>query len=292
MGRRTTRRGPLVKFIKEYWSVGLGSLIVAGLGLILAYKQYGAEELRAQLYQPLHAEVEGIERALGSPGEGGSISDAVFRRLSEQGTIARLPPSLRERLVGVVERARTVSAAGYSVERLVGREVSSRLMSIRSENSDKDWIAHAADIIRGTYRSQKGARDGYAFTLRHSGRGRAFDTRTNEPAGPGGQIVTVADWLDFPHSVEQLAADWIDFDFVYFSPSDDSWYFRLTKDDLPKVGGSLEAFMRPVHEVLKNDLYFKTLLRDRPALLREVSELKASLKDRVDSPKQVLDLLG
>lgn len=71
----------------------------------------------------------------------------------------------------------------------------------------------------------------------------------------------------------------------------DVWYYRLTREDLQRGNSNLAAFLKPTYDTLKENSDFQLLQKTQPAVLTEISDLKAALADRIRDPKRLGDLL-
>jgi hypothetical protein len=167
-------------------------------------------------------------------------------------------------------------------------------MEIRTEEADRAWHQKTSAVLRemSLAKSKKGISD--LFTLAegvtHESVSPIVDNR-GVISGPGGPIFVIRDWLGYPESRKLIEDLWKKNDYLYFNVRHiESWYYRVTREDLERIDTTLEQFVKPVYDVLKENPNFKILLTDRPRLLAEIADMKFALTDRIRDPKQVRDL--
>src|ERR1041385_4689800 len=105
-------------------------------------------------------------------------------------------------------------------------------------------------------KAKKGISDSVTLLegVTHDSISQSIDTRDpNNPVinGPGGPIFVIRDWLGYPESIKTIENLWKQNDYLYFNPRKDSWYYRLTREDLHVIDATLGQFLKPVHDVLK-----------------------------------------
>jgi hypothetical protein len=272
--------------------------IIAVVALAYTYTTSGADALRSGVYQPLYADLVKVENSIISV----SIEQMPFTKasndLKQSGAIERIPGTLKERLEKVFSEAGETLIAVLSVHEFLNREMSSRIMVIRTKEADREWLQKTSNALRDMSKSEKGKSD--MFTLvegaTHESVSQGFDIR--DPGNPiastpGGPIFVVRDWLEYPASIRTIEQLWKPNDYLYFNVSkSDSWEYRLTREDLNRNSTTLENFLNPVHESLKQNPSFQKLLTERQRLQSEISKLKEMVKDRIRAPKQLRDLLN
>lgn len=264
---------------------------------IYTYKSTGADELRTKVYQPLYADLVRVEESLQAVSvEKMSILKA-FPEIRKTGAFERIPSSLQRRLLKVFEEEPKIHTAILAVNEIVVREMSSRIMQIRTEEKDLKWLQKTSSALREMSTSKKGISDSFMLfqNAKHSARSQSIDIRDpNKPiiGGPGGPIFVISDWLDYPASIKTIEDMWKDTDYLYFNETRDSWYYRLAREDLSRNNTTLGEFLKPVHEILSQNTDFQLLLKDRLALLSEVSAVKVGLTEHILDPKQLRDLIS
>jgi len=302
MGKKKNRNRPEAsRHVMPWWKRAWAKVTLIPLGTTLAiltagaaYKSSGAEELRAQVYQPLYGDVRSAEEAV----EAVSIEKPpVMQKLPElrqTGAFERIPRAVQIRVLKVSEDAQKVHTAVLAVNEMILREMSARITQIRSEEVDRVWRQSASQRLRDMSTSKKGISDSVIFSLSHSGRSRSVDIR--DPArpvvtGPGGPSFVIGDWLTYPESIITIERLWTDVDYLYFNEARDAWYYQLTREDIRRANTTLTELLKPVYKALEQSQDFRFLLKDRPALLSEITDTKAMLVDRIREPKHLRDLI-
>jgi len=282
----------------KFTIIPLGT-IMAILTLAYTYKATDANELRTQVYQPLYADLVKVENSLTAVNIEGLPPDKALKELRQTGAIERVPGTLKGRLVKVFKESTETHMAALAVHEIVIREMSSRIMEIRTEEADRAWLQKTSGALRemSMSMSKKGISDSVTLAegVTHDSRSQTIDMRDpNKPviSGRGGPFFVIRDWLGYPESIKTIEDLWKKNDYLYFNARRDSWYYRLTREDLNRIDTTLEQFLKPVYEILKQNPDFKMLLTDRPSLLSEISDMKVALTDRVRDPKQLRDLLA
>jgi hypothetical protein len=285
---------------KKAWGkfawIPLGT-IVAIVALAYTYKTTGADELRTHVYQPLYADLVKVENLLKAPSVERLPSGKALNELGETGAIELVPGILKGRLDKVFKEATNIHMAAIAVHEIVIREMSSRIMEIRTEEADRAWLQKTSGVLREMQMSKKGISDSVTLAegVTHDSISQTIDIRDpNKPviSGPGGPIFVIRDWLGYPESIKTIENLWKKEDYLCFNVRQDSWFYRLTREDLNRSDTTLEQFLKPVYEVLKQNPDFKMLHTDLPSLLSEMSDMKVALTDRVRDPKQLRDLLA
>lgn len=290
----------LVPWWKKAWAkftlIPAGT-ILAVWGSISTYKSSGADELRTQIYQPLYADVLSLEESTKAVSREKLPVIKALPALRRTGVTERIPGRIQSRLVKISEEAQRIHTAVTAVNELVIREMSSRIMQVRSDSIDRTWDQKVSETIRQISTSGKGISDSVTLfsAYSHSGRSRSIDVR--DPAkpvisGPGGPTFVIGDWLTYPASISTIEQLWTDIDYLYFNETTDFWYYRLTREDLKRANTTLTVFLRPVYEILGQNADFQLLLSARPALLSEIADIKATLAERIRDPKHLGDLVS
>ena len=100
----------------------------------------------------------------------------------------------------------------------------------------------------------------------------------------------VNDWLGYPDTLTNIETMWTSLDYLYFSETTDTWYYRLTREDLTRSKIGLNEFLMPVYKDIKQTANFDLLLKGRTSLLSEISNIKTEISDRIRDPKRLRDL--
>ncbi len=268
--------------------------LVPVLGLILNYKMTGADNLRTRVYQPLFSDIISVEKSVTALS---SEEPAIFKALPElkaSGELQRVPQEITKRLSNIVEEASEVDHAAMVVRDIAVREMSARILQARSEKDDRNWRERTQRTLRQMSQSGKGIGDSVSFEFKHEARSRGIDVR--EPGRPiadlpGGPTFVLRDWLEYPGSLSVIEELWTDLDYLYFDERQDLWYYQLTREDLRRLNLTLAEFLKPMYQTLSQNPEFQSLLTYRPKLLRELSDIKMVLTDRIKDPKRLRDLI-
>jgi hypothetical protein len=290
----------LVPWWKKTWAkfalIPVGT-ILAVWGSISTYKSSGAEELRTQIYQPLYADILSLEESTKAVSREKLPVMKALPALRRTGAIEQIPGRIQSRLVKISEEAQRIHTAVTAVNEFIIREMSSRITQVRSDSIDRTWNQKASEIIRQLSASGKGISDSVTLfsAYSHSGRSRSIDVR--DPAkpvigGPGGPTFVLGDWLTYPASISTIEQLWTDIDYLYFNETTDFWYYRLKREDLKRTNTTLTIFLKPVYEILGQNADFQLLLSARPALLSEITDIKATLVERIRDPKHLGDIVS
>lgn len=299
--KKSTRREP-EKVSIPWWKRAWAKLALIPLSTLLAlwgagsaYKFSGAEELRARIYEPLYADVRSLEESVQALSVEKLPTTQKLAELRQRGAFERIPSRIQSRILKVSDQAQTIHTAVMAVNEITVREMSSRIIQIRTEESDRIWLEKASQKIREMSSSGKGISDSVLFTFNHAGRSRSIDVR--DPArpviaGPGGPSFTIGDWVTYPQSIGTIDKLWTDLDYLYFNEVRDAWYYRLTREDVQRANTDLAAFLKPTYDILKENSDFQLLQKTRLPVLSDISDLKATLADRIRDPKRLRDLVS
>lgn len=287
---------PWWKTARAKFTLTLLGTIVACATFILTYKTTGADELRARVYQPLFADIVSVEESVQAISAENPAVMKALPGLKRSGAFELIPLQTQRRIVKVSEDISTFHIAIDAVREIALREMSSRILKIRSKERDQIWLKKTERILREMSKSKKGISDSVTLlsAMKHEARSRAIDIRNPsqpEIAGPGGPTFVVRDWITYPGSIQIIEDLWTDVDYLYFNDRLDSWYYQLTREDLRSLSTNLTDFLRPVFQILAINSDFQLLLKTQPVLLMEVREIKKVLVDRIQDPKQIRDLI-
>ncbi len=271
--------------------------IIACLTLTYTYKTTGAVELRTQIYQPLYADLLQVESSIQAANAQHPAFMKTLQDLRRSGALEQIPSDIKATLLRISQDVSEVQAAITAVRDLVLREMSARILQIRTKEQDEAWRNKAETILRAQSKSQKGFSDTVTLLskMNHEARSRSMDLRNpNHPelAGPGGPTFVVRDWLTYPESIKTIEDLWTEVDYLYFNDQIDSWFYQITREDLEQQKVTLEDFLRPVFSTLSQNPDFQLLLKQRPVILAQVREVKADLEGRIRDPKQLGDLIS
>ena len=275
-------------------AIPLGT-VIAVLALAYTYKSTGSDDLRSRVYQPLFADLMSIKESVQSLAVEKPPSLKALPELKQSGAFLRVPVKIRSDFDRIADEASKVHSAALTLNELVLREISSRIMQIRAESDDREWHARTSRTLINLSLSQKGVGESVTQTFTHEARSRAMDVRNpKQPivSAPGGPTFVVRDWLTYPGSLKVIDGLWSDLDYLYFNPRIDGWYWQLTREDLKRTGANLEAILTPVHQVLGATPKFTYLRSAREPLLVGIQSLEATLTDRILDPKQIEDLFS
>jgi hypothetical protein len=294
------RKKPKRSTLRIWWHSVVGrsvtisaSTVVALLGLAYTYKTNGAEELRAQVYRPLFSDLGIIKTfVLSLSSEQGPYLKSL-PDLQKTGAFEQAPREVRDQFTRLADDASVLNAAVLSVRETVVREMSARIMVLRSEAFDIDWRQRT---LRALNVPGRGVSDSVSFQLSHEARSPALDlrTRSNQPqiSDPGGPTFVVRDWVTYPGSLTTIDRLWTDQNFLYFNDRKDGWYYQITREDLHRANIDLKQMLHPVYDILLRDPQFQLLQNLWPAAQRDVAPLEAALTTRIRDPKLLRDLLS
>ena len=272
--------------------VTLIGTLLAIWGALSSYKAIGAEELRILVYQPLYADLEKVETTINVISLDKLPPVQALKELRRTGAISRVPATLSKRIDKVFQDATKTHISALEVKEIVIREMSSRIMEIRTEEVDKAWFRKTIQVIREKPTpKKKGISDRFTMVegVTHDSRSQTFD-RNFVPVAPGGPFFTIRDWLGYPESIKVIEPLWKEVDYLYFNGDHGDWYYKLTREDLKRIDTNLEQLLKPVYKTLGESSHFKTLGTKRDTLLTEIASVKDALTDRVRDPKQIRDL--
>ena len=151
------------------WRRAWAILTIIPLGTIVGiatlaynYKTSDADELRTLIYQPLYADLVKVENSLMAVSIDGLPSDKALKELRQTGAIERVPGTLKRRLVNVFSDATGTQMSALAVKEIVIREMSSRIMEIRTEEADRAWHQKTSVVLRemSLAKSKKGISEG------------------------------------------------------------------------------------------------------------------------------------
>lgn len=296
--RRTDREREAAPTEARKWSWKVPTVPVATLltlwGAVQAYQYTGADELRKQLYQPVYADVLTMERAVKGPGVESRPFPKSLPALVNDGTVERIPMPLRGQLLRVRDDTSKMHTNVMAIAEEVVRGMSAKIMTIRSEAQDKDWIERTRERLRQIDVSRAGKFDMATLTLSHLGRSRGIDVRDPKHyfiSDPGGPTMSITEWLTFPN-LSELERHWTELDFLYFHETNDTWYYRITREDLSRLNLTLEQFIRPVHEKVKQTPQYLDLSSALPRLVVDCEAVKQEIAERIRQPKMISDLVA
>jgi hypothetical protein len=294
--KKSTKKKKLTKRVRLLLS-GLKSKItltalVAIAGLYFTYKYTGAEDLRNKIYNPLNAELSKDEDSLKANNMSAPFQSNALSSLKQSGDFYRMPKPLQREVAAFYNDAGQIPGSVSAVTELLQRQFSSRIQVLRTEQSDAKWRAGAVARIQEQERQRPGISTMQSFTFNRTFIGRGVDVRDpNHPVivAPGGPIWQINDWLEYPDSIEKVKSIWTGEDYLYLDDRD-LWYYRITQEDLEQHRLSLKDFLQPVYDILTRDENFNRIRTQQPKLLEHVENLRATVRNRIDSPKQLADL--
>lgn len=269
---------------------GLATILVAAM--LLGYKQIGVSKLRVTLYQPLLADLERVKADVENVNFDDRATMKTFDSLNASGAAQRLPISIRTKLERISAQIPVVSSSAQALHEVVIPEISARIMTIRTEDSDRAWRTHAVEVLREASRPKKGVPDTVTMLaeISHEYIGRGRDSQMLV-VSPGGPVFVLRDWLTYPASLTEIEGLWTDLDYLYFNGPFERWYYQFTRADLANLRVSLVQFLGPVHEALREHRAFRTLRDQRTGLLAEIADTEALLTERIRDPKHIRDLI-
>jgi hypothetical protein len=271
------------------------AVVVAALALLQTYKSTGVDDLRTQIYQPLLSDLESAGVAAQTVSTLRAPSMINLANLGRNGGLARIPSALRARLTDISTRCSQFYSAIPAVHETALREISARLLQLRSEDADRKWEEDTISVLSESARRGKGVYNKISFTMNHEGRTRGVKMSTAGGAvavAPGGPTFVVRDWVEYSESVEKIEGLWGDLDFLYFDENSDAWYYRITRSDLTRMNVSLTDFLKPTHLALRKTKEFTQLVDTRPALQKDIEIAKEIVRSRIADPKRVFDLVS
>ena len=130
-----------------WWRRAWAILTIIPLGAIMGiatlaynYKTSDADELRTLVYQPLYADLKKVETAIEVISLDNLPPDQALTELRRNGAVNRLPATLSKRIEKVFQDATETHMSALEVKEIVIREMSSRIIEIRTEEVDKAWF--------------------------------------------------------------------------------------------------------------------------------------------------------
>ena len=299
--KKNQNRQSIITVTVHWWERAWAKFVLSLLTICLAvaallydYKNTNANELIKDVYQPLYADLVKVETAINAISLDDFPPDQALKELTRTGAIDRVPSTLRRQVVSVFRESTDTYMSALEVKEIVIREMSSRIMKIRTEATDKTWLDKTSQIIRETPASnKKGISDKVTMFegATHDSVSQVFD-RNFRPVAPGGPIFTIRDWLGYPESIKTIDPLWKEVDYLHFHPNLSPWYYKLTREDLKRIDMNLEELLKPVYKTLGESSHFKKLGTKRHTLLSEIASLKDVLNDRIRDPKQFRDLVS
>ena len=264
------------------------------VALYLTYVYTGADDLRLKVYQPLYAEVAGMEESLEANSIEKAVSTSSLQSLKRSGDFGRIPRGLQTRVEEAYGQASDIGSDIPAITERVQRLVSSSLSHLRTKEEDLVWQRLATKRLEQEQAAAPGMSALAIFTFRHAGRGPGLDVRdprNPKISSPGGPTWVINDWIGYPASVATVESLWKDNDYLYFDEVGDEWYYRLTREDLHRQGIDLRTFLDPLHRELLAEDHFRHLMKNEPHTLALLGSVKKELADRVRVPKRVADLI-
>lgn len=289
--RRTSQSIEATRRLRLVAATGIAGILVAGA--LFGYKRIGAGNLRITVYQPLLADIERIKADVHGVNLDDRPTIKTFENLKAAGAGQRLPVSIRIKLERISVQLPAVFSTARALRQAIIPEISARIKTVRTEESDRAWRAHATAVLREESRPKKGVPDTVIMlaAISHEYRGRVRDSQMLV-AGPGGPVFVLRDWLIYPESLNAIEGLWTDLDYLYFNDRLERWYYQLTRADLEQRRVSLVQFLAPVHEALREDQAFQTLQEARAGLLAELADAETLVTDRIRDPKRIGDLIS
>jgi hypothetical protein len=277
------------------WTISFGTI----LALSAAYTTYvntGADSLRTEIYQPLYREIGGMDTAIHANNLQTNYSSEAYQTLTRNGNLGRIPQSLRKEIIRLNEAEGEASSHLIPIAHKISVLMPDEIAKVRKETDDKIWTEKMVSQLNAEAKAEldKGSFPMMSFTFNHTGIGPALDLRDKAHptiAAPGTTTWLVNDWMTFPKSASEIARAWPNTYYLGFDEKNESWYYRITHEDLSKNHVTLEEFLMPIYQVLAGDSDFQQLLHSSQAARGLLEEVKPSLADRVQQPKHLMDLI-
>jgi hypothetical protein len=212
--------------------------------------------------------------------------------MQADGSMQRIPASVRRRITALYAKFSEFQAAIFTVKRAIQQQTSFCISQMRTEESDRKWAAAISEKMRSI--PETGISSVYQFNMKHAGRSAALDVRDPEHpkvAFPGGPTFTLLDWLNYPASVPEVEAAWVDDGFLYFDEQTDRWYYRITEEDLRRRTVSLRQFLDPMHHALQGTPEFRDMAQKRSNLVNDIRTIKNIVADRLRDPVRIRDVI-
>lgn len=238
---RTTVRTERRSFARNpRFLLAAAAMVTTALSLT-AYTFTGSEALREDVYRPLLKSVSNAAPAFSSVSVD-LLAQEVVAPPTE--LIDRTPEGLRTKLAPFYADGRRFFALANAVHEVLVPEVSARVLQLRTEAIDSAWRERTIAAFRQATRSQKGVPDTiYALAgTNHEYIGRGFDSNLH-PVSPGGPVLVLRDWLEFPDSLMKVQALWTDLDYLYLNPRVERWCYQITREDLDRANVDLLRFL-------------------------------------------------
>jgi hypothetical protein len=289
MTRKQQKAGPTTRKRVLAW---LGSSIVGIVGLYFAYKTTGADSLRAEIYEPLYAEMVKIDASFGDDLLQ-VVPSTTYVSLKANGQFERLPLSLKTRLNTFYAESGEIKSLGFPVIVKIERMMPTYIEKIRSQVDDQSWRERTVERLNRDTNFQALGSSYARFTMNHSGHSIELDVRDPRAlhvSGPAAVTWQIHDWLDFPHSAREIQRSWTDQMFLEFDPKLETWQYRITQEDLTRNHLSLQEFLQPIFLELGSDPDFKQVAANYSDVIRTVQDMKGVLAERIHDPKHISDL--
>ena len=272
----------------------LTSLALGGtcIGLYFTYIYTGAEDLRSKVYEPLFSEISKLE-SLAAVDSLQPFLGSTMDNLVRSGSVERLPKYIRHEITAVYQDFSGLQRDKYSVAEIIQRSMSAQIATIRTEADDKAWALTISKKLRAESNTKPGITAIATFHFTHAARGRGIDVRDpSHPvvASPGGPNWTLNDWAAYPQSAVDMEKIWTDDDYLYFDPSLDDWYYRITRSDLRNHRIDLRTFLAATAHRLWASPEYQHLVVVRPRVEAAAKALAQKLAQRIQQPKELVDL--
>jgi hypothetical protein len=269
-----------------------GLSLLGIVALYYTYKTTGAENLRAEIYEPLYAEIVKIEVAFGDDMVQ-AVPSTTYTSLKQSGKIERLPLSLKTQLNKFYAESGEVKSLGFPVLIKIERTVTAYIEKIRSEADDRNWRDRVVAQLNHDTNLQALGSTYARFAMHHSGHSLELDIRDPKAwriSGPAAVTWQIHDWLDFPKSATDIRTAWTDQMFLEFDPKVETWQYRVTQEDLTRNHITLQEFLQPIYLELQNDPDFEQIAAKDSNVMRFLQEIKGKLAERIGDPKRISDI--
>jgi hypothetical protein len=276
------------------WLAAIGS-ICALMGLYLTYIYTGADGLRTEVYEPLYQEVSTVQQSLPWNSLDKEIPSNVFDNLNRSGKALRIPKSLRLKLQQVYSKSLAARAHVSPLTRKIEILVPDYIRGIRTERDDKVWSAKTVEQLNRQMDLRGLGGVYFQLQFSHSGHSIAIDRRDPahpRVAQPASLTWEINDWISFPHSAVELERGWPDQPaYLEFDPRNETWMYRITREDLTRKHLGLQQFLQPIYVKLAADPDFQLLVSIENEVLKPLKDVNQMLAERVDQPKRLRDLV-
>ena len=223
-------------------------------------------------------------------------SSDVYQSITKNGNLRRIPKPLRSEIIQLYEAEAEARSHVIPVAHKISVLMPDRIAKIRNESDDNIWkdkmVAQlnaemASDLGQGSFPMA-------SFSFNHTGVGPSIDVRDPahlKIAGPASITWLVSDWMEFPKNVSHITEIWRNTVYLDFDERSESWYYRITHDDLARSRTTLEEFLTPTYQLLAKDSDFQKLVLNNQTAIGLLERVELSLADRVKQPKQLTDLM-